>query len=160
MTADARTHGFATRGKLASVYSAWRGMRQRCLNPKNPGFRYYGGRGITICARWEKFENFLADMGEPKPGFSLDRIDCDGRYEPKNCRWASKRDQVINRRKWTIPNHRGANNHRAVLLWTEVRQIRALKGTATHREIADQFEVSRPTISKILRGESYVEGAQ
>src|SRR5690349_19207315 len=74
-------------------------MRYRCTNPNNDSFYKYGERGITVCERWEAaFSNFLDDMGEPPPGMSLDRIDPDGNYEPKNCRWATEWQQFINRR--------------------------------------------------------------
>lgn len=90
-----RTHNMSR----SAEYVAWTGMRQRCLNPLNSGWRDYGGRGISVCDRWMKFGNFLSDMG-PKPGpvFSLDRIDNNGNYEPKNCRWADKLTQYRNRR--------------------------------------------------------------
>jgi hypothetical protein len=77
--------------------SIWRGMLQRCLQPRNPSYRYYGARGITVCERWRSFENFLADMGERPPGLSIQRINNLGNYEPGNCRWATARDQVLNR---------------------------------------------------------------
>ncbi len=75
-------------------------MQQRCFNEKNPGYYLYGGRGITVCDRWcESFENFLADMGRrPTRRHSIDRIDVNGNYEGSNCRWATPRQQVLNRR--------------------------------------------------------------
>jgi hypothetical protein len=76
-------------------------MRGRCNNPRNAAFKYYGGRGIKVCDEWKSFEQFLADMG-PKPNreLSLDRINNNGDYEPSNCRWATKIEQMKNRRKW------------------------------------------------------------
>lgn len=82
-----------------SIYNSWVSMRNRCNNRNDPSYKYYGGRGITYCERWEKFENFLADM-EPtwQECLSLDRIDNDGNYAPENCRWATQSEQVKNQR--------------------------------------------------------------
>jgi hypothetical protein len=74
-------------------------MLQRCFNPNNPAYCYYGERGITVCEQWLKFENFYADMGPPPPGRTIDRINNDGNYEPGNCEWATQAEQVANRRK-------------------------------------------------------------
>lgn len=80
------------------LYMTWLTMRQRCRNPKAKGFRNYGGRGITVCDRWDDFETFVEDMGEKPPGTTLDRIDNDGNYEPSNCRWATAKEQLKNKR--------------------------------------------------------------
>lgn len=88
-------HGYSN----TSEWRAWAYMRTRCLNSNTKTYKYYGGRGITICERWSSFEYFLADMG-PKPSdkHSLDRINVDGNYEPSNCYWATAEQQANNKR--------------------------------------------------------------
>lgn len=78
------------------LYSTWEGMNQRCNNPNHTAYAWYGGRGISICERWESFLCFLADMGNKPDGCTLDRIDSNGNYEPSNCRWATKPTQARN----------------------------------------------------------------
>lgn len=74
-------------------------MVQRCCNPKAPKWRFYGARGISLCERWRKFDNFVADMGErPGPQYTLDRIDTWSGYGPGNCRWTTYDVQRANRR--------------------------------------------------------------
>lgn len=81
-------------------YRRWAKMKARCLNKGHVGYKDYGGRGINVCDRWLKFENFLADMGPlPSLNHSIDRIDVDGNYEPSNCRWATKSQQRNNTRQ-------------------------------------------------------------
>lgn len=92
------THGHARLKKRTREYIAWWSMHQRCTNPKTIGWNNYGGRGITVCERWFKFENFYADVGKCTNGFSLDRKDNNGNYEPSNCKWASRIDQQSNKR--------------------------------------------------------------
>lgn len=78
-------------------------MLARCKNTKLREYKYYGGRGIKVCKRWQKFENFLADMGHPPPGLSLDRINNNRGYYPSNCRWATATQQQQNRRRLGRP---------------------------------------------------------
>lgn len=87
------------------------------MNPRNPQFGDYGGRGITICERWESFENFLADMGEGPSNKSIDRIDNNGNYEPGNCRWATQSEQSRNRRSTHLLTHEGVTL--SLIEWSE-----------------------------------------
>lgn len=92
-------HGRSRANARTTTYVVWSNMIQRTRNPNNPAWDSYGGRGITVCAEWADYTNFLADMGERPPGLSLDRIDNDGNYEPGNCRWATWSQQRLNQRR-------------------------------------------------------------
>lgn len=80
------------------IYRCWAKMKERCSNPRSPQAKDYGGRGITVCERWQVFESFYEDMGDPPPGLSLDRINNELGYFKENCRWATDKQQVDNRR--------------------------------------------------------------
>jgi len=85
---------------LPRWYRKWSSMLQRCYNPRHPAYKYYGGRGITVCDSWRNNpQAFLSDMGEPPEGLTLGRIDSSKGYEPSNCRWETWKEQCQNRRK-------------------------------------------------------------
>lgn len=88
------THGMSH----TPIYRMWWGMICRCKHPVTNNYDSYGGRGISVCDRWLKFENFYADMGDRPEGFTLERRDTNGNYEPGNCYWTTNRDQQRNKR--------------------------------------------------------------
>lgn len=91
-----KSHGMS---KNSRTYKTWKEMRQRCNNPNNDKWQWYGGRGIKVCERWASFENFLADMGERPENKTLDRIDNNADYEPGNCRWITQLEQTRRQEK-------------------------------------------------------------
>lgn len=88
------THGM----KGTKTYSSWQAMKARCKYATNENYKYYGGRGISYEPRWERFLSFLEDMGVCPEDKSLDRIDNNADYTAANCRWASKEEQMNNKR--------------------------------------------------------------
>lgn len=123
------THGSATSGK-SPTYKIWQGMMSRCFNPNRKGYTIYGGRGITVAEPWKSFENFFADMGERPSGLTLERIDVNGMYCKENCKWATTKEQALNRR-----------NSRTVTIGSQTKNV---------SEWAKDYGVSCSTLTRRL----------
>lgn len=105
-------------------------MIGRCQNPNNENWEWYGGKGVTVCERWQEFENFYADMGDPPDGKSLDRHpNRNGNYEPENCRWADHADQCENRSSTVFITHDGKSQ--SIARWA--REVGMSESTLTNR---------------------------
>jgi len=111
------------------IYKAWQAMHDRCKNLKNRHYKNYGGRGITVCDRWQEFSSFLADMGMRPKGFEVDRRDNDGPYSPENCRWVTRRANLNNRRLNNLVEFNG--EVKTVTEWAKVLDIH--EETLRHR---------------------------
>jgi hypothetical protein len=126
-------------------YWIWKEMRSRCSNPRHARYKDYGGRGISVCERWQRsFASFLEDMGRrPAPGLTLDREDNNGDYEPGNCRWATVAEQNRNQRRTRLYTLDGRTQCMAA--WAREA---GLGETTVRRRIADRGwrrEVLEPT---------------
>lgn len=115
-----KTHGMTH----TKEYNTWRGMIARCTYVKHPQFMDYGGRGIRVCKRWLSFSNFYADMGVRPRGMCLERIDNNGNYEPKNCKWISQPKQSRNRRGNRLITW--GDKTRCMSEWAEIKGIKAM----------------------------------
>jgi hypothetical protein len=107
-----------THGKSKTrTHETWRHIKDRCLNKNVDCYKYYAGRGITMCEEWKKFENFYADMGERPEGMTLDRIDNEKGYYKENCRWATKKEQQNNTRRTKLFTYQGKTQ--SMKMWAE-----------------------------------------
>lgn len=126
--------GLAVCGHRKSLYNSWQGMKQRCLNPNNPKYYRYGGRGITICDEWLDIIGFAkwALTAGWEEGLTIDRIDNNGNYEPGNCRWITR--EINSERKRRMP------------ISVEHDVVLALKNGSTYQKAADKFNISKSTV--------------
>ena len=117
-------------------YWTWVALKDRCNNPKNPGYSRYGGRGIKVCKEWQNsYQAFYDDMySNYKHGLTIDRIDNNGNYAPENCRWATRAEQAMNTRNVDRANRYTYNGE-----------------TKTVREWAESFGIKRTTLDMRLR---------
>jgi hypothetical protein len=123
------------------AYNCWKKMRDRCNNPNNCNFKYYGGVGVRVCERWDDFEAFIADIGpRPTAQHSIDRKDSSGNYEPGNCRWATTAEQ--NRNKRTVQRLKVGG---AELISTHIAEI-----IGVHRTYVTKMARSGLTLDGIL----------
>lgn len=122
-----KTHGATIGRKATRAYRIWKSMITRATNLNRSNAYRYAGRGIGVCDRWRKFENFLADMGQPAEGMTIGRIQNDGNYEPGNCRWETRSQQMRNKSNNTVLTVDGV--------------------TATLVELAELFHIKPSTVS-------------
>jgi hypothetical protein len=146
------THGHRSKGQESPEYRSWRGMIERCYNPKNISFPHYGARCIAVCPKWRaSFSAFLKDMGPRTEGYTIDRKNNDLGYlcgrckacgRTKNCQWSSWHDQIQNQRRCHFTN----------LVRAQAEKVRKLhdKG-ATAVKLAARFKVSHSFMCKFLR---------
>lgn len=136
-------------------YIAWGSMIRRCEKPQEKCYPQYGGRGISVCDRWKKFQNFLEDMGpRPSADHSLDRIDNDGDYGPDNCRWATRSEQQNNRRC----NHRLTFKGRTLTIAEWARELGCPRHHIANR-IKSGWSVEAALTTPFRRNQSHIDVA-
>jgi hypothetical protein len=136
-----RNHG----GKKLPEYHSWNMMRARCNIPGTTGYEYYGGKGIIVCDQWNKFQNFIKDMGfRPTPLHTLDRKDVKGNYEPSNCVWATRKEQSRKRKycKLSIEKAKEA-------------KLEYYSTNISYKKLAKKYGVGASTIRSAIKGETW-----
>jgi len=151
--AGKKRHGHSWAGGFSKTYSAWDNMMGRCYRRKNdPSTMYW--RGVVVCKRWHKFDNFLADMGEKPEGLTLDRIDGRKGYYPQNCRWASRTAQSRN----TKLRSDNSSGHRGVIF--RRRSWSAYIGVKGRTVYLGSFKTQKSAIAARKIGEEKYWGAE
>ena len=127
------------------TYKSWAAMHRRCADKSYSGYRHYGGKGVTVCARWAHFEFFLIDMGERPAGKTLDRFpNRSGNYELSNCRWATRFEQARNRSDTTIFTVDGYSG-----ILTDLCQLYGVKFDTVYRRIKLGWDVERALFAPV-----------
>ena len=143
-------HGHSRRRQISPEFRSWLAMRGRCNKPKNNEYARYGGRGVTVCDRWQNsFESFIEDMGvKPTPKHSIERVDGNGNYDPENCRWVTPTAQARNRRSNVVVEW---NGERKILIeWSE--QVGIKYATLRRRIVELGWPINEAMTSPVTPG--------
>lgn len=144
---------YRTHGKSGiREYKIWNGMTQRATNPNDPNYEYYSGRGIGVCERWLKFENFFEDMGyAPSSKHTLERMENDKGYYKENCKWATMKEQSKNKRNNKVIEYNG--DRKCLVDWCDVYGLekktlssRLIKGWSVEAALTTPVKISRKGI--------------
>lgn len=144
---NGKTHNHRAKKKATPEYLSWRSMNKRCTNPNEVGYKYWGGRGISVCQRWkDSFEAFLEDMGpRPSPAHTLDRRDNEGDYNKENCRWATRTQQ-------------SRNSRGTVLSMEKARDARKLFSEGmSRRDVSERLGIHYVSVCNIVAGRQWKE---
>lgn len=132
----------------SKTYKIWAGMKRRCYNQNEQFYSHYGGRGIEVCEAWrDSFETFLSDMGECPDGYSIERINVNGNYEPTNCKWIPLDEQSRNTRKSKLTKA------------AAISIVQRKDAGESSKQLATAYSVDKTMIDKIVRGECWSDAA-